>query len=74
MKRYIISTGTVTYAIKGKDLLKRKGFKAKVERILSGAKSAGCGYAIILEGDITAAEAILRNSGIKIVDITQKND
>ena len=74
MKRYIISTGTVTYAIKGKDLLKRKGFKAKVERILSGAGSAGCGYAIILEGDIAAAEAILRKSGIKIVDITGKND
>ena len=25
MKRYIITTGTVTYAIKGRDLLRRKG-------------------------------------------------
>ena len=30
MKRYIIATGTVTYAIKGRDLLRKKGFKVKV--------------------------------------------
>ena len=29
MKRYIIATGTVTYAIKGKDLLRKKGFNIR---------------------------------------------
>ena len=46
MKRYIITTGTVTYAIKGRDLLRRKGFNVKIERITSGKGSAGCGYSI----------------------------
>jgi len=32
MKRYRISTSSVTYAIKTKDLLRRNGFKATVER------------------------------------------
>ncbi len=69
MKRYIITTGTVTYAIKGRDLLKRKGFNVKIERITSGKGSAGCGYSIITDGDITAAEKLLRQAGVKILEI-----
>ncbi len=68
MKRYIIATGTVTYAIKGRDLLRKKGYKAKIER-KTGDNSIGCGYAIIFEGDINSAENILKNGGIKILDI-----
>ena len=71
MKRYVIATGTVTYAIKGRDILRKKGFKVKIERI-TGSKSLGGGYAIVLEGDIIAAEEILRNNGIKILEISEK--
>ena len=71
MKRYIITTGTVTYAIKGKDILKRNGFKAKVERIMSGKGSSGCGYSIIIEKDIEKAVALLKESGIKILEVNQ---
>lgn len=71
MKRYIISTGTVTYAIKGRDILRRKGYKAGIERI-SGTKNSGCGYSIILNGDLPSAEKILRENGVKILDITEQ--
>ena len=71
MKRYIIATGTVTYAIKGRDLLRKKGFKVKIERI-TGKATLGCGYAIILEGNISQAEEILRGAGIKILEIIEK--
>ena len=67
MKRYIITTGTVTYAIKGRDLLRRKGFNVKIERITSGKGSAGCGYSIITDG--AAAESLLRQAGVKILEI-----
>ena len=69
MKRYIITTGTVTYAIKGRDLLRRKGFNVKIERRTSGKGSAGCGYSIITDGDINAAEGLLRQAGVKILEI-----
>lgn len=72
MKRYIVATGTVTYAIKGRDLLRKKGYKANIER-KSGEKVQGCGYAIIFEGDIGAAELLLRQAGIKILEITEEN-
>lgn len=72
MRSYLISTGTITYAIKGRDLLRKKGFKAKIEKTISGKGNLGCGYAIALEGDILTAKSILRNAGIKILDINER--
>ena len=72
MKKYIIKTGTVTYAIKGKDVLKRNGISAKVERITNVKEALGCGYAIVIEDDITKAETLLKNAGVKILEISSK--
>ena len=72
MKRYIITTGTVTYAIKGRDLLRKKGYKVKIERITSGKGAKGCGYGIILDGDMGDAENILQTAGVKILEINKK--
>ncbi len=71
MKRYVIATGTVTYAIKGRDVLRKKGFKVKIERI-TGEATLGCGYAIVLDGDIKEAEKLLRTAGIKILEISER--
>ena len=71
MKRYLIQTGTVTYAIKGRDLLRRLGFKVKIERKTTN-NSHGCGYAIVLEGNINQAQEILRENGVKILEITEE--
>lgn len=71
MKRYIISTGTITYAIKGRDLLRRHGYTAHIERRTAGLGSAGCGYNIILTGDAEAAKSLLSGAGIKINDINE---
>lgn len=72
MKRYSIVTGTVTYAIKGRDILRKKGFKASVERSSSVQSSEGCGYSIIVEENIEQAQQILREAGVKILKITEK--
>jgi hypothetical protein len=58
MKRYLIQIGTVTYAIKARDLLKRKGYKVKIER-KAAESTHGCGYVIIFSGDIVAAQKTL---------------
>lgn len=71
MKGYLITTGTVTYALKGRDLLRKKGFKASVERIASGENNLGCGYSIKLLGDIKSAEQILKSGGVKILKISK---
>ena len=72
MKRFTITTGTVTYAIKAKDILKRNGYKAYVERVTSGNSSKGCLYAVIVESDSNSVIDMLRSAGIKIIDINEK--
>ncbi len=72
MTKYIISVGTVTYAIKGRDLLRKMGYKVGIERITSGSGIAGCGHSIVLSGDLGDAENILRNAGIKILGISER--
>lgn len=74
MKGHLITTRTVTYALKGRDILRKKGFKASVERITSGENSLGCGYSIAVWGDIKSAEQLLRNSGVKILKISEMNN
>jgi hypothetical protein len=71
MKRYLIQVGTVTYAIKGRDLLRRKGFKVNIER-KTADKSYGCGYAISLVGNLQEAAQILQQNGVKILEITEE--
>lgn len=71
MKGYLITTGTVTYALKGRDILRKKGFKANVEKAATEEKNMGCGYQVAVYGDIDSAEQILRNAGVKILKISE---
>ena len=68
MEKFIIVTGTITYAIKGRDLLRRMGYKASIERITAGDR-IGCGYGILTFGDTQIIRSILNNNDIKILDI-----
>lgn len=68
MKRYILSVGSMTYALKGRDLLRKLGFKATVERRSKDIGTYGCGYAIVINDDnIDRAISALKNAGIKIL-------
>lgn len=70
-KKYVIATGTVTYAIKGRDILRRNGFAAKIERKSS---NAGCGYTVVTSGNIDKARMLLENSGVKILSVSEESD
>ena len=73
MKRYVIATGTVTYALKGREILRKNGFMVKIERI-TGDKTLGCGYVLIVSGNILTAEKILKENGIKILKIAESEN
>lgn len=70
MQRYVISVGSVTYAIKGRDLLRKSGYKSHIERKTNTNGNAGCGYVIVAEGNRNQITDILKNSGIKILKIS----
>lgn len=71
MSRYAVSTDSITYALKGRDLLRRKGFSAYTERRTTGLSGAGCGYNIIFSGDKKQATDLLSDAGIKTNGITE---
>lgn len=67
MGRYYIKVNSVTHAIKAKDVLSSNGFYARVIRNDKSVKKGGCGYAVAVDGDITRAEAVLRNNHVKVL-------
>lgn len=68
MLKYSIATGTVTNAIRGRDILRNSGIKAHIERSLSPQR-IGCGYSVMAYGNPQKAEELLRKNGIKIYEI-----
>ncbi len=73
LKTNIIITGTITYALRGRDILRSKGFRASVERNLNLNSRYGCGYGIAVYGDIETAVEILKENNVKVLDIAPKS-
>ena len=67
MGKFMIVTPSVTYALKGRDALRRAGFKADVHR--KNRQNGGCGYGIVTSGEFEKIEQILKNSSVKILQI-----
>ncbi len=64
----MVITGTVTYAVKGRDLLRSQGYKASIERVTAGER-IGCGYGILTFGDIEKIREVLERGRVKILEI-----
>lgn len=73
MGKPIILVGSVTYAMKARELLWKRGVHAAIERV-PPTEATGCGYGVVIpEGPDKAdeAEQFLRSSGIKVLGRTQ---
>ncbi|MEG1427215.1 MAG: putative Se/S carrier-like protein, partial [Oscillospiraceae bacterium] len=67
----LIIVGSVTYAMKAKDLLFSSGIKAYIERN-KRTREFGCGYGLYVPHRIEEAEQILLRSGIKVLARTTR--
>lgn len=70
MKRDLIIVSSITYAMKGKELLQKHGFQAYIARLPQKEEGTGCGYCVYVSRDTDLAEKILRNGGIRILGRT----
>ncbi len=68
MEKLLVVTGTVTYAVKGRDTLREKGYKATIERVTSGER-IGCGYGVLTVGDREKIKEILAQNKVKVLEI-----
>ena len=68
MDKNIINSGSITYAIRGRDALRAKGYKAYMFRN-QGKSVSGCGYSISTNCTREEIERIFQRENIKYVSI-----
>lgn len=60
-----VAVGSVTNAMRGKEILQKNGITAYVGRV-SPDQATGCGYTLTVSGDIARAEQLLTAAGIRV--------
>ena len=73
MGKPMILVSSITYAMKGRDILFKRGIKAYVERTPRTSENIGCGYSIYVPSQTDEAEAILREYGFRILGRTERD-
>lgn len=66
MSKKGIKVGSVTYAMKGRDLLQKNGYKAYLTRNPYPDEEDGCGYVIYVNNIDKKCFEILRRNGISV--------
>lgn len=74
MKEIFVVTGTVTYAMRAKEILAKNGFSADVKKWNDKSGKFGCGYGIVLRKNaVDEIKDLLIENGVKIIDIIVHN-
>lgn len=60
----------ITYAMKGRDILRKHGITAYIERVSIVKEGQSCGYGLYIPDKIHDAEEILAKYNIKVVERT----
>ncbi|MBQ4545785.1 MAG: DUF3343 domain-containing protein [Oscillospiraceae bacterium] len=70
MKEYFFLLSSITSAMKGEGILRKKGFRASVFRD-TNLNPYGCGYVIKAAGEKEKMEYLLKSAGIRINEIKE---
>lgn len=74
MSKPLIMVTSITYAMKGREILRKNGFRATLTRTPKGENSGSCGYSIYVPQRTGEAERLLIRKGIKVIGRTTKGD
>lgn len=66
----LLVVGSVTHAMRGKEILYSHGIKAYVQRVRA-SRSYGCGYGLLIKAEVSAAAEILSRAGIKVLAVVE---
>ncbi len=70
----LIMVSSVTYAMKGRELLRDYGIKSSIERTPRTSLHQSCGYSLYVPQRTDEAENILRENGIKVLGRTERRE
>lgn len=71
MANYYIHVGSVTNAMRGKQVLAEQGVVSYLHRSSRPADGDGCGYSLLVTDSVQKAEQILRQKGVRVIRITE---
>ena len=74
MSKKGIRVGSVTYAMKGRDILQKNGYKAYLTRNPHPEDDEGCGYVIYVNNIDKKCFDILRKNGIQVKGTVELGD
>lgn len=60
------NVSSVTNAMRGKKLLEKNGIHGYIHRTVDEEGNNGCGYSLLVSGDVARAEKLLIGAGIRI--------
>lgn len=67
MEKNLIIVSSITYAIRGRDILSSNGYRAYITNTPGHLDKLGCSYSISVSGNADMAEKLLRDNGIKVL-------
>ena len=70
----LIMLTSITYAMKAKDVLIKRGIRSDIVRTPKHTSPTGCGYSLYVPRRFNEAVAILNSSGIKVVGTVSEDD
>ena len=68
MNRLIIKVGSVTFALKARDILSARNIRSFVRKTPNPSKGEGCGYSLVVPNATESVIGVLRLSGIEILE------
>lgn len=71
MNKTFIAVSSVTYALKGRDILLKNGFKNVSIQRIPGLTQSGCGYGIYVDSNVDRAAKLLAGASIPIIRISR---
>lgn len=70
MGKSLIIVKSITYAMRGQQLLNDAGISAYIDRNIGAASKYGCGYGVrVRSAEARRAADLLQAAGIRVVDI-----
>lgn len=67
MNRAAIKFSSVTYALKAKEIVEHTGGRAAIRKNPVPSKSEGCGYSLLVDGDLKVIIDLLNMNKIKYI-------
>lgn len=70
MGNHYIHVGSVTNAMRGKQLLEEQGIRAYLHRASRPEDGDGCGYSLLVTEAVERSVSILQKRGVRVIRVT----